>query len=58
MSNSFASPWTVTHQALLSMEFPRREYWSEKKKKNTGVGCHALQRGRGRGKRGASSLEM
>ena len=23
-----ASPWTVTHQALLSMEFSRQEYWS------------------------------
>ena len=21
-------PWTVAHQALLSMEFPRQEYWS------------------------------
>ena len=24
----FATPWTVTHQALLSMEFSRQEYWS------------------------------
>ena len=24
----FATPWTITHQALLSMEFPRQEYWS------------------------------
>ena len=24
----FANPWTVTHQALLSMEFSRQEYWS------------------------------
>ena len=24
----FAIPWTVAHQALLSMEFPRQEYWS------------------------------
>jgi len=23
------TPWTVAHQALLSMEFPRQEYWSE-----------------------------
>ena len=23
------TPWTVTCQALLSMEFPRQEYWSE-----------------------------
>ena len=24
----FATPWTVAHQALLPMEFPRQEYWS------------------------------
>ena len=24
----FATPWTVTHQALLSMEFSGQEYWS------------------------------
>ena len=24
----FATPWTVAHQALLSMGFSRREYWS------------------------------
>ena len=29
MSDSFATPWTVAHQALLSMEFSRQEYWSE-----------------------------
>ena len=23
----FATPWTITHQVLLSMEFPRQEYW-------------------------------
>ena len=23
-----ATPWTVTYQAPLSMEFPRKEYWS------------------------------
>ena len=22
------TPWTVTHQAALSMSFPRQEYWS------------------------------
>ena len=22
------TPWTVAHQAPLSMEFPRQEYWS------------------------------
>ena len=29
MSNSFETPWTVAHQAPLSMGFPRQEYWSE-----------------------------
>ena len=24
----FVNPWTVAHQATLSMEFPRQEYWS------------------------------
>jgi len=24
----FATPWIVTHQTLLSMEFSRQEYWS------------------------------
>jgi len=28
VSNSFATPWTVAHQAPLSMEFSRQEYWS------------------------------
>ena len=28
MSNSFAIPWTVAHQAPLSLEFPRQEHWS------------------------------
>ena len=28
MSNSFETPWTVGFQALLSMGFPRQEYWS------------------------------
>ena len=27
MSNSFGTPWTVAHQASLSMEFSRQEYW-------------------------------
>ena len=27
MSNCFAAPWTVAHQASLSMVFPRQEYW-------------------------------
>ena len=24
----FATPWTIAHQVLLSMGFPRQEYWS------------------------------
>ena len=28
VSDSFAPPWTVAHQAPLSMEFTRQEYWS------------------------------
>ena len=28
MPNSFATLWTVAHQAPLSMGFPRQEYWS------------------------------
>ena len=28
VSDSFATPRTVPHQALLSMGFPRQEYWS------------------------------
>ena len=37
-----AAPWTVAHQALLSMEFSRQEYWR--------VGCHfLLQVGKGKG---------
>ena len=28
MSNSFATPWTVAHQAPLSMGFFRQEYWN------------------------------
>ena len=27
MSEFFVTPWTVAHQALLSIEFPRQEYW-------------------------------
>ena len=29
MSNSSVTPWTVAHQAPLSVGFPRQEYWSE-----------------------------
>ena len=28
VSDSFGTPWAVTHQAPLSMRFPRQEYWS------------------------------
>ena len=28
MSDSFATPWSIAHQASLSMRFPRQEYWS------------------------------
>ena len=28
MSDSSAFPWAITHQAPLSMGFPRQEYWS------------------------------
>ena len=28
MSDSSVTPWTVAHQASLSMEFSRQEYWS------------------------------
>ena len=28
VSSSFATPWTVAHQAPLSMELSRQEYWS------------------------------
>ena len=28
MSDSFAIPWIVAHQAPLYMGFPRQEYWS------------------------------
>ena len=29
MSDSFETPWIVAHQAPLSMELSRQEYWSE-----------------------------
>ena len=28
VSDSFATLWTVTHQAPLSLGFPEEEYWS------------------------------
>ena len=27
-SHSIVTPWTIAHQASLSMGFPRQEYWS------------------------------
>ena len=36
-SDSFATPWIVTHQAPLSMGFPRQEYWSELPFPSSGV---------------------
>ena len=33
MSESFATRWTIAHQAPLSIGLPRREYWG---------GCHFL----------------
>ena len=51
MSNSIAAPWTVASQALLSMGFPRQEYWSglpfpspeELSDSGIGAGSPALQ---------------
>ena len=28
LSHTIVTPWTVAHQAPLSMGFPRQEYWS------------------------------
>ena len=28
MSNTFVTPWTTYYKAVLSMGFPRQEYWS------------------------------
>ena len=28
MSNTFVTPWTIAHQAPLSIAFPRQEYWT------------------------------
>ena len=40
----FETPWIVAHQAPLSMELSRQEYWNSPGK-NTGVGCHSLLQG-------------
>ena len=44
----FVTPWTVTCQAPLSMEFSRQEYpqaHSQRPTMTSGVGCHALLQG-------------
>ena len=42
----FETPWTVAHQAPLSMEFSRQEYWRELPfPKNTGGSCPFLLQG-------------
>ena len=28
VSDFFVTPWTLAHQALLTMDFSRQEYWS------------------------------
>ena len=38
LSNSLQTPWTIAHQAPLSMGFLRQEYWS-------GLGCHFCLQG-------------
>ena len=39
----FATPWTVTYQAPLSMEFSRQEYWNGVPLPSlTGVGYHSF----------------
>ena len=32
----FATPWTIAHQAPLSMEFSRQDYWSGKPSSSPG----------------------
>ena len=44
MSKSFG-PHDCSPPGSPSMGFSRQEYWSEKKKKNTGVGCHSPLQG-------------
>ena len=41
MSDYFATPWTVAGQALLSMGFPRQEYWGGLPFDSSGI--HKLQ---------------
>ena len=33
----FVTPWTVAHQAPLSIEFSRQEYWSGGQSQNTSL---------------------
>ena len=42
----FVTPWTVTHQPPLSMEFSRKEYWSELPYLPSGDLCNAGIKGR------------
>ena len=39
----FATPWTVTHQAPLSMEFSRREYWTRSDQISRSVVSNSLR---------------
>ena len=36
----FATPWTITHQAPLSVGFPRKEYWRGRWEGVSGWGIH------------------
>ena len=36
----FATPWTITHQAPLSVGFPRQEYWRGRWEGGSGWGIH------------------
>ena len=44
MSELFATPWTVAHQAPLSREFSRQEYWKWNEMK--WQSCHFLRQGK------------
>ena len=46
VSDSFVTPWTVAHQAPLSMEFSRKKYWSGLPFPPPGEGCHSFSRRR------------
>ena len=38
----FATPWTAAHQALLSIGFPKQEYWSGLPFPTPGIKCESL----------------